>query len=168
MLNSENKICSSPVGTATFGLTHRPEPKIDFLLREETVLINQLTAKAKIPLRARLFNRNNIALIVIMFQLETSHPRLFETFWDFYLEGDYGKRVFELISSQDDIAFHLYGDSGTIEKSILMANIFKGFFRAAMKKIGDLPQWNSQQFQGELEELRMIYPTKEALWEAIK
>lgn len=168
MQNSESKIRSSPAGTAVFGLTHRPDPRVDFLIREETALINELNATTKIPLRARLFKRNSIAIVVIMFQLKTSAPRLFETFWDYYMDGGYGKKNFELISNQEDIAFHLYGDSGIIEKSILMNNVFKGFFKAAEKKILDIPEWGAEQFEKELNELRLIYPTKEALWEAIK
>ncbi len=165
MQTNEYKISSSPIGTVIFGVTHRPEPRIDFLLREETAFINQLTT-AKIPFRVRLFKRNDIAIIVVMFQLGTT-SRLYETFWNYYEEGC-GEGLFRLISNQDDIAVHLYGDSGSIEKSILMGNIFKGFFKAAETKIRIVPYWSAEQFQKELDELRIIYPSKEALWEALK
>lgn len=167
MENTENKISTAPIGTAVFALTNRPDLRVDFLLREETAFINQLST-AKIPLRARLFNRNNVAILLVMFQLGTENPHLYETFLNYHEEGDYVARIFRLISNQDDLAFHLYGDSGSIEKSILMGNIFKSFFRAALKKIQDLPVWNSEQFAKELRELRLLYPSKDAFWEAIK
>jgi len=169
MQNTQNEISSSPVGTAIFGLTHRPELKVDFLVREESEFIEQITtAKISLPLRARLFKRDDIALLLIMFQLGNIQPRLYEIFCNYYLEGDYGEKIFRLISTQDDIAFHLYGDSGAIEKSILMHNSFKGFFRAAISKIKDMPLWSPEQFEQALGELRKIYPSKEAFWDALK
>jgi hypothetical protein len=169
MQNTENEICSSPVGTAIFGLTHRPDLRVDFFVREESEFIDQITtAKISLPLRARLFKRDDIALLLIMFQLGSIQPRLYETFWNYHLEGDYGEKIFRLISVQDDIAFHLYGDSGAIEKSILMHNSFKGFFGAAINKIKDMPVWSSEQFGQALKELRRIYPSKEAFWDALK
>lgn len=167
MQNTENIISSAPTGAAIFGLTHRPEPRADFLVREESSVIKKLTT-TKISLRARLFNKNNVALILIMFQIGNNPPRLFETFWNYYMESEYGKMIFELMSTQDDIAVHLYGESGTIEQSILMNNSFRNFFKAAIKKIQDMPQWSVEQFDKEKEELHRIYPSIETLWEAIK
>ncbi len=167
MKDAEKIICSSSPGAAIFALTHRPDPRIDFLIREETFFIKQLTT-SKIALRARLFNKNNVALLLIMFQIGINSPRIFTTFWDYHMEGGSGKPVFELMSNQEDIAFHLYGDSKKIEQSILMGNSFRNFFKAAIEKIQLLPQWNAQQFENEREEILKTYPTTEALWEAIK
>ncbi len=167
MQNSDNIIKSSPIGAAIFALTHRPDPKVDFLVREDTSVIREL-GKTKIYLRARLFIKSNVALLLIMFRLGDNAPRLFETYWNYHMDGVYGKILFELMSNQEDVAFHLYGESGTIEHSILMHNSLRNFFKAVIKKIQDMPQWSIEQFEKEKEELRKIYPTTEDLWEAIK
>lgn len=167
MQNPEIIICSSTPGTAIFALTRRPDPRIDFLVREESSVIRQLTT-TKIAIRAKLFNKNSVALILIMFQIGSNTPRIFSTFWNYYMEGSNEKLAFELMSNQEDIAFHIYGDSKTIEQSILMGNSFRNFFKSGIEMLKIMPQWSSEQFQKEKEDLLRNYPTTEALWEAIK
>lgn len=167
MKDAEKIISTAPCQTAIFALTHRPDPRIDFLIKEETSFINSLIA-SKIFIRARLFIRNNVAVLLTMFQIGIDNPHVYKVFWDYHIEGGRGRFAFELISNQEDIAFHLYGDSKTIEKSILTANSFKNFFKAAIKKIEILPAWNSEQYEKEKEEILKTYPTIQALWDAIK
>ncbi len=167
MKDTEKIIASSPSQTAIFALTHRPDPRIDFLIKEETSFINSLIT-SRIVIRARLFIRNNVAVLLTMFQIGIENPHIYKVFWDYHIEGNRGKFAFELISNQEDIAFHLYGDSRTIEKSILTANSFKNFFKAATEKIKHLPPWKLEQFEREKEEILKIYPTIEKLWEAVK
>lgn len=166
MKDSENIIIASPPGTAIYALTNRPDPRIDFLVREHSKLINEYSPKTKITIRARFFNRNNVAIILIMFQIGSEASNIFSTFWNYY--GENGNLAFSLMSSQDDIAFHLYGESKKIERSILMANSFRNFFKAARKKIETIPPWTLEQFEREKGEILKTYLTYSALWEAIK
>jgi len=167
MQNAESAIGSSLPGTASFALTYRPEPRVDFLVREESSVIKNL-ATTKVTIRAKLFNKNNVIIILIMFQIGDNDIHIFDTFWNYHMEGGNGSLVFELMSKQEDIAFHLYGDSKIIEQSMLMGNVFKNFFKASIKKIENLPHWSVEQFEKEKEELCRTYPTTEDLWEAIK
>lgn len=166
MKDSENIIIASPIGTVIYGLTNRPDPRIDFLVREDSNLINEYSPKTKIAIRARLFIRNKVALLLIMFQIGSDSSNIFSTFWNYYEEG--GNLAFSLMSSQDDIAFHLYGESKKIERSILMANSFRNFFKAAIKKIETIPPWTLEQFEREKGEILKTYSTYLGLWEAIK
>ncbi|MCX7914397.1 MAG: hypothetical protein N2511_07420 [Thermodesulfovibrionales bacterium] len=167
MKDAEKIIGSSNIKTAMYALTNRPDLRIDFLIREETTFIEKLT-KARISIRARLFIVNNIGILLTMFQINNELLNTYKVFWDYYLEGDRGRFAFDLMASQPDIAFHFYGNSKTIEKSILTANSFRNFFKAAIEKIKELPPWNSEQFEIQKEEILKSYPTTEQLWEAAK
>lgn len=167
MKNAEKLITSSPPRTALYALTNRPDLRIDFLIREDTPFIEKLTS-SKITIRARLFVLNNTGILLTMFQISGDLPHIYEVFWNYYSEGERGKFAFDLMANQPDIAFHLYGDSQTIEKSILTANSFKNFFKAVIEKIKKLPSWNSEQFEIQKQEILRIYPTTEQRWEALK
>lgn len=167
MKDAEKLIRSSPPKTALYALTNRPDLRIDFLIREETSFIEKLTS-SRITIRARLFILNNIGILLTMFKISSDVPHIYEVFWNYYSEGDRGKFAFDLMATQPDIAFHLYGDSQTIEKSILTANSFKNFFKSALEKIKKLPSWDSEQFEIQKQEILRIYPTKELLWEALQ
>ncbi len=166
MQDSEHIITSSPRGTAIYALTNRPNPRIDFLVKEDSNFIKQLTTKTKIAIRARFFNRNRIGLILTMFQIGSDSDYIFSTFWNYHAEN--GRIVFALMSKQEDMAFHFYGDTGTIEQSMLIGNSFRNFFKAAIRQIDTLSSWSAEQFEKEKVEILNTYPTTIALWEAIK
>ncbi|MCX8030714.1 MAG: hypothetical protein N3A59_03935 [Thermodesulfovibrionales bacterium] len=163
MKNSQKIIAMSKPGTAIYALTFRPDPRIDFLVKEETRFIKQYSTKTNISLRAKVVFQDEVALVITLFKINNESSRIFTTFWDYYDEG--GDMVFTLASKQPDIAFHLYGDTNTIEQSILLANSFKDFFEKAIKKISQIPRWDKERFESAKKKLIDNFLNVHLLWE---
>jgi hypothetical protein len=106
-IDPEQIIKSASPGHAIYARVHRPEPHTDFLVREETSVINSLK-NPTVALRTGLFIQNNIVLIAVMFRIGPNPDQLFETWWNYHQTGD-GHKHFEDMIKQDDFAIHMMG-----------------------------------------------------------
>lgn len=164
-IDPEQTIKSASPGTTIYARVHRPEPHTDFLVREETSVIQQLRNPA-VTLRTGLMIQNNVALVVVMFRIGSNPDQLFETWWNYHQTGD-GHKHFEDMTKQNNFAIHLYGDSGCIEKSIQVNNSIKDFFQDTLKKIYTIPAWHMDDFDTARDEIYKQYPTPGKLWKAL-
>jgi hypothetical protein len=165
LIDPEKIIIQYQPGMAIYTRVYRPEPHTDFLIREESSIIKKLKNPI-ITIRPGLFIQNGVALVVIMFQIGSHPNQIFETWWNYHQTGD-GKKYFEDMATQDNTAFHLYGDSRQVEKSIQIPNSLKDFFKESIEEIKKLPPWNMQNFDKERETIYQQHPTPSGLWLAL-
>lgn len=164
-IDPEKIISQQQPGTAIYARVYRPEPHTDFLIREESRTIRNKLINPIVTIRPCLLIQNNVALAVVMFQLGSDPEQIFETYWNYHQTGE-GEKYFLDMSTQDNIAFHLYGDSKKIEKSIQIPNSLKDFFKKAIEEIQKLPAWSMQGFDREKERLYQQH-TMQGLWDAL-
>jgi len=164
LIDPQKIILQSPPGTAIYASVFRPEQHIDFLIREESKIIQNRLKNPIITVRPGLLIQNNIAVVVVMFQLGSEPEQIFETWWNYYQKE--GGKYFRGMAIQDNIAFHLYGDTKKVEKSIQIPNSLQGFFQQ-IEEIKELPPWSMQEFDEERERIYQQYPTPSALWDAL-
>lgn len=165
-IDPEKIIKSAAPGTAIYARVHRPEPHTDFLVREESTVIKQLK-NPPVALRTGLFLQNNIALVVVMFWIGSNPDQIFETWWNYHQTGDGHKHFGDMIT-QDNIAIHIYGDSGKVEKSIKINNSLKDFFKKALEKIYTLPAWLMDDFDTARDAIYKLYPNPGTLWRSLE
>jgi hypothetical protein len=96
------------------------------------------------------------------------HPhQLFETWWNYHSTNEFGKNCMETMTKQENIAFHLYGDQGLLEKSILLPrNPLKSFFTNILEKLKDTSPWSMKEFDAARETIYQQYKPME-LWELL-
>lgn len=164
LIDPEQIIKSAAPGTAIFSRVYRPEAHTDFLVREETEVINRLRNPI-VTLRSGMFIQRTLPLIVVMFRIGENPDQTFETWWNYHQIGVDGHKYFEDMTTQDNFAIHLYGDSGEVEKSIQVNNSLKDFFMVALKKIlAHQDVWQMHEFDDARDEIYQQYPTAGKLW----
>lgn len=167
-IDPKDFIISNNPGSAIYCITRRPEQRVDFLVKEESSIIKKLINPI-VSIKAGLYHYNNVTLVTVMFLIGTNMDQLFETWFNYHATGGQGQTAFSLMTTQEDIGFHLYGDSNKVEKGIVIPNNLKlkEFFANASKIISQIPPWGMAEFDKEREILYKKYPTLEDLWKAL-
>lgn len=163
MIDPEQIIIVSPPGTAIYCRLLRPDPHIDFLIREESARIATLKNPV-IVFRTDLFPNPSISPVTVLFKCGTE---IYETWWNYYQDSGQGPDIFQEMADQTDLALHFYGDSLKVEKSVVVRNSLAPFFRDAIARIQKLPAWSMRDFDHEREKIYQKYPSVLELWDAI-
>ncbi|MEJ2697549.1 MAG: hypothetical protein P8013_13000 [Candidatus Sulfobium sp.] len=158
----EQLIVHLPPGTAIPCRAWRPGPHTDFLVREDSGVINDLS-DSSIVLRHGLFLTGEVALVPVMFRIGPDDDRLFET-WFNYHGGEAGPSHFRDLGTQENIHFHLYGDSRTREKTLAIINNSKNFFRKAVALIIHIEPWTEDEFDRARAQIFHRHPSPDSLW----
>jgi hypothetical protein len=140
----------------------------DFYVREDSNTIKTSLRNPQIRIRAGLIEQDNISLIPVMFWLGKHPNQLFETWWNYHATADFGKKCMETMAEQTNIAFHLYGDKGLLDKSILLPrNPLQEFFKQSLEKLKNTPEWSMDEFDNARDKIYQEYQPMD-LWELIK
>lgn len=163
----EQVILHMQPGSVICAHLYYPEESVNFLVREKSdVILNKLRDPV-ITILSGLFVQNGIGLLTMMFMLGPELRRFFETWIDFHQPGKKGQRIFNLMSIQDNINFHLYGDSLKVEQIVQINNGLRNFFLTATEQVKKLQPWKSIDFDIELESICRKYPTLEDRWHTL-
>jgi hypothetical protein len=155
-------IAQMPPGAAIPCRTWRPGPHTDFLVREDSEIVDGLTDSV-IELRHGLFLSEEVVLVPVMFRMGPHDDQLFETWLNFH-DGREGPQHFRDLSNQEDICFHLYGDSRTREKTLTIFNSSKNFFRKAISIIVHIDPWTPREFDRARAQIYDRHPSAVSLW----
>lgn len=166
LVNPQDVIIQMPPGSAIYGRIFRPGPFTDFYVREETKVIKSFHNPV-IVIRPGIFYMAYIALVVVMFQIGKHPDQIFETWFNYYATNEDGKKAFESLTTQENIAFHLYGNGGQKVKSIVINNNLKNFFEAAITGIEKIQPWLMSDFDKARAKLYLQFPTPSALWKKL-
>jgi hypothetical protein len=167
MIDPEKLIIRMPPGSAVYAVTHRPEAHLDFLVREKSNVIRNRLRNPIVTIRPGLFIQDGVGLLTVMFLLGSDMEQLYETWFNYRASGQDGEQILDLMTTQENIAFHLYGDSLKVEKSVVINNSIGGFFTTAAAEIRKLPPWSMQQFDRARDVIYRKHPSPEALWKAL-
>jgi hypothetical protein len=161
----EQLIVQMPPGTAIPCRTWRPGPHTDFLVREDSGVINGLSHSSIIR-RHGLFLTGEVAVVPFMFRIGPDADQLFET-WFNYHAGDAGPSHFRDLRTQEDVCFHLYGDSRTREKTLAIVNNSRDFFRKAIAVIIHIDPWTADEFDRARAQIYHKHPSPDSLWKSL-
>lgn len=151
-------------GEAIFAEIARPEPKIDFLIREESSIIMAIPQQPSISLRGAFINSNSVGVIVLMFQVGGN---IYETWFNYHAQGV--ASAIEQFIGQDDLGLHFCGDSLDFERHIMIYHVdkkTKTFFEKVSGHIeSHLQPWTMQQF--DIEKMRICgrFHSSKSLWD---
>jgi hypothetical protein len=155
-------IAQMPPGTAIPCRTWRPGPHTDFLLREDSKIIDDLT-DSMIALRHGLFITDEVVAVPVMFRIGPHADQLFETWLNFH-DGREGPQHFRDLSTQEDICFHFDGDNRTMEKTLMIFNNSKSFFKKAISIIIHIEPWTPRKFDRARAQIYDRHPSADSLW----
>ena len=156
----------SPGSTICAHLYH-PEESVNFIVREKSAVIRNKLKEPVITTLSGRFVQNGLGLVTIMFMLGPDLKHIFETWIDYYQIGRIVERTFKLMSMQENINFHLYGDNLKVEQIAQINNSLSDFFLTATEQIKKLQKWKSSDFAIELEAICRKYPTPEDRWHTL-
>lgn len=154
-----------PPGTAIPCRTWRPGPHTDFLVREDSEFISGIDGFG-VALRHGLFVTGDVAIVTVMFRIGPSDGQLFDTWFNYYAEES-GPSHFRDLSMQEDICFHLYGDSRTREKTLTIVNDARNFFRKTIAVIIHIEPWTADEFERAKAQIYHRHPSPVSLWEIL-
>ncbi|MBF0558476.1 MAG: hypothetical protein HQL08_06810 [Nitrospirae bacterium] len=146
---------------------YHPEESVCFLVREKSDTILHNLREPVVTVVSGLFVQNGIGLLTIMFMIGPDINHFFETWIDYHMAENEGERIFNLISTQENIVFHFYGDSLRVEKLVQINNSLGDFFLRAAEQIKKLQPWGSRDFAFEREAICRKYPTCGDRWNAL-
>jgi hypothetical protein len=165
--NPEQVILHMQPGSAVCAHVYHPEESVIFLVREKSDVIRNKLRDPVITILSGLFVQSGVGLLTMMFMLGPDIKHLFETWIDYHRTGKEGERIFNLMSMQENIIFHLYGDSLKVEKLVQINNSLSDFFLTATEHINKLQSWETIDFAITLEAIYRKYPTPEDRWHAL-
>ena len=154
-------------GSAICALLSHPEESVNFLVREKSDVIRNKLSDPVITILAGLYVQKGVGLLTMMFMLGPDIKPLFETWIDYHQPDKEGELLFKFMSAQENIVFHLYGDSLKVRKLVQINNSLSDFFMAATEQIKKLQPWKPIDFDIELEAILKKYPTPEDRWRAL-
>ncbi len=163
----EQIILQMQPGSAICAHLYHTEESVSLLVREKSDVIRNKLREPVITILSGLFVQNGVGLLTMMFMLGPDLKHIFESWLDYHQTGKQGERIFNLMSMQENITFHLYGDSFRVEKLVQINNSLSDFFLTATEQIKKLQPWKAIDFAIEVEELCRKYPTPADRWRAL-
>ncbi len=154
-------------GGAICTLSCYQEESVNFLAREKSDVICNKLINPVITICSGLYIQNRVGLLTIMFMLGPDIKHFFETWIDYHETGKKGERIFNLMSTQQNIVFHLYGDSFKAEKLIQINNSLTDYFLTATAQIKKLQPWEAMDFAIERKAICRKYPLPEDRWHTL-
>jgi len=148
-------------GEAAFSLAGLQEPQAVFLVRERSSLIKYL-GNTVVEVRAAQIPVGEIIAVTVVFRVGQYVIREYATWWDYHHEQ--GAGIFRIMSLQEFLPFYFHGDSGRQERSFVILNPLREFFRAATEALGKLPPWDRKSFLEALMKTQSRFPTPRDLW----
>ena len=154
-------------GSAICTALYAPEESVKFLVREKSSVIRDKIKDSIITLRSGLFIQNGIGLLLMMFLICPDVKHIFEIWIDYCQPDKRGEQLFNLMSTQENIYFRLYGDSLNVEKLIQIDNGLSSYFMAAPAQIRKLKPWKPADYASELKTICRKYVSPEDGWYAL-
>jgi hypothetical protein len=150
------EMASSPEGESAINL------ETCILIREDEKQIRKIPANPIVELRSGIWE-NHICIVVVMIKL-AGLP--YETWWNYYAEGDYGKISFDDMIRQAMIPILIY-DHRERHRSIGVRNSLQLSFKKYKETIARKPAWGMKEFDAVREIIYASYPTVTKLWETL-
>jgi hypothetical protein len=105
--------------------------------------VNPGDLEGRIRLRAGVIHHNDVLLVLTMLALPEDMEEYFDVWWNYHAEG--AKEPFRLISRQDRVKIHFFGESGS-EGSLVVDNEFKTFFSSLPALMARTKPWTDIEF----------------------
>lgn len=159
--DNERIVMGLKPGEAVFSLTGTTTPQVTCLVRERSAIIKYL-GNTSVDVRAARFTVGTIELTAVVFNVGQHLDRGYETWWDYYREGD--SEALQIMSRQEFFSFHFHGDNARLERSFIVPNTLMEFFAKTRDACQALPPWKHSDFVAARISLRARFPTPRDLW----
>lgn len=157
-------------GTALYGREQRDAGawEVAWYIREESARIARLGAGPAIEVRAGAIEQAGITLIPVLVRIGAVHPEsIYESWLNAHQPETAGLAALGDLATQPQLAVHLVGDRGAIERSLAVGNRLQGFAREVLTQLRTQPPWSMAAFDAAREEVYARHPTVHALWLAL-
>lgn len=144
-------------GEAIFSLVGQPDPQVVFLVHERSAEIKYF-GETSVDVRSELFLVEAVAVTAVIFRLGQHIRKEYVTWWNYHRPGS--AEAFRIMTGQDFLSFHFYGDNGRRERTFVSLNSLKEFFSSAIDSIRQLQPWSEDQFDVARMKVRDNFPCK--------
>lgn len=163
-------IRNAPIGTVIHGFsTEQEKIFIDFFIREASSVLNALSERPALEIRAGAVLEEEVLVLITLFRLEKDGP-IYEVFWNYYRQ-DYQAsegNFFEHMCAEPLLALNFFGDSGEVENVVEVSNSLRPFFREMIQQVVALKPWTLAEFDKAKEAITANYSTPQELWEVME
>jgi hypothetical protein len=163
-------VADSPSGSVVYGFSFDPDLQIDFLIREQTSVINQMMLEPRLDTRAGALLQNDVLIGVVLFTFNR-HLAVYRTFWNYHEEPvatedphHPQQNTFDLMTTRTDINYFFVGDTGEFEYQLRAPHRLQGFFAELRDKARSMKPWTREQFVEEKRAITEAVPDPMRMW----
>jgi hypothetical protein len=161
-VDAENHMDLLMPGEALFSLIGRLNTQVVFLVRDRSAVIKYF-GETSVDVRSDLFLLGQVVLTVVVFSVGRHVRKEYVTWWDYHQAGC--ADIFQVMTTQDFLSFHFYGDNGRRDRTFVTTNPLKGFFSEAIVAILKLSAWSEDDFLAARLKICSRFPTPRGLWD---
>ena len=162
-VDAEDRINVLSPGEAVYSLAGEPHPQVVFQVRERSAVIKYF-GETGVEVQAGLFPIGQVGVTAVVFRVGRYVKQEYVTWWNYHQEGS--TEIFQVMTMQDFLSFHFYGDNGRRDRTFVAINPLMDFFKAAIDALVKLPVWSVDDFFSARLTVCSRFPTPDGMWEA--
>jgi hypothetical protein len=161
-IDAENRIKVLKPGEAIYSFARDPHRQVVFQVRERSAVIKYF-GETRVEMRAGLFPIGTVGVTAVVFRVGRHVKQEYVTWWNYHQTGN--AEIFQAMTAQEFLSFHFYGDNLRRDRTFVVMNPLREFFKTAIDTIRKLPVWSEDEFLSARLTVCSRFPTPDSMWE---